>query len=261
SQMMRVIDHPTMLKDGSAMGAMAGVSAALLAAAGFTGAPAITMIDATVASVWNDLGRRWRIEEQYVKAYPVCRWAQPAVEAVLALARAERFAPEQVRRVTIHSFTEAVRLATRRPLCTDAAQYSLPFPVAAALVHGRLGVAEIDGAGLSDPRVLALSDAMVLVEEQDYVRRFPAERWAHAVIELDDGRILKSPPCPARGDPEAPLSDAEVLGKFHGLTDPVLGRARSDAVAEACLAIDRTADPAPFLETVFAPVPTSQPVA
>ncbi len=37
SPMMRVIDHPTMLKDGSGWGAMAGTSAALLARQGFTG--------------------------------------------------------------------------------------------------------------------------------------------------------------------------------------------------------------------------------
>ena len=43
SQMMRCIDHPTMLKDGSGWGAMAGVSAALLAVNGFTGAPALTV--------------------------------------------------------------------------------------------------------------------------------------------------------------------------------------------------------------------------
>src|SRR3546814_4754715 len=147
---MRVTDHPTMLRDGSAMGAMSGVSAALLAAAGFTGAPAVTVMGAAVADLWADLGQRWRIEEQYTKAYPVCRWAQPAVEAVLSLRQAAGDAalrPDQVKRVMVHSFAEAVRLATRRPATTDEAQYSLPFPVTAALVHGRLGVAEIDGAG------------------------------------------------------------------------------------------------------------------
>ena len=41
--MMRCIDHPTMVKDGSGWGAFAGVSAAYLAADGFTGAPAITI--------------------------------------------------------------------------------------------------------------------------------------------------------------------------------------------------------------------------
>jgi len=46
SQMMRCIDHPTMLKDGSGWGAMCGVSAIDLAARGFTGAPAITVENA-----------------------------------------------------------------------------------------------------------------------------------------------------------------------------------------------------------------------
>jgi 2-methylcitrate dehydratase PrpD len=93
SQMMRCIDHPTMVKDGSGWGAMAGVSAAYLAADGFTGAPAISMEDAALAHLWCDLGDTWRIREQYIKLYPVCRWAQPAVEAVLgaqAGARASR---------------------------------------------------------------------------------------------------------------------------------------------------------------------------
>ena len=40
SQMMRCIDFPTMVKDGSDWGAAVGVSAAYLARDGFTGAPA-----------------------------------------------------------------------------------------------------------------------------------------------------------------------------------------------------------------------------
>lgn len=238
SQMMRVIDHPTMLKDGSTLGAMAGVSAALLAAEGFTGAPAVTVTAEAVAETWGDLGRRWRIEEQYIKAYPVCRWAQPAVEAVLSLKQAHDFAARDIVGVTVHSFTEAVRLATRRPATTDAAQYSLPFPVAAALLRGRLGLAEIDGPGLSDPEVLVLSEAMELVEEQDYCARFPAERWAHAVVDLADGRRLVSAPCPARGDPEAPFSDAEVETKFRELASPLLGDGLCGTLIAACRTID-----------------------
>ena len=41
SQMMREIDNPTMLHDGSGMGALVGCNAALLAMRGFTGAPAL----------------------------------------------------------------------------------------------------------------------------------------------------------------------------------------------------------------------------
>ena len=45
-----------MVKDGSGWGAMTGVSAAMLAGAGFTGAPAVTAGAAEVAETWSDLG-------------------------------------------------------------------------------------------------------------------------------------------------------------------------------------------------------------
>ena len=67
---MRCIDHPTMLKDGSGFGAMAGVSAAYLAKSGFSGAPAVTMDSDNTISFWKDLGQKWLIKEQYFKPYP-----------------------------------------------------------------------------------------------------------------------------------------------------------------------------------------------
>ena len=96
SQIMRVVDHPTMVKDGSGWGAMAGLSAAYLAADGFTGAPALTCESDAVAGIWADVGSRWRILEQYFKAYPVCRWAQPAIEAALTLQRAHHLTMDAI---------------------------------------------------------------------------------------------------------------------------------------------------------------------
>ncbi len=49
SQMMREIDNPTMLHDGSGMGAMVGIKAAMLAKDGFNGAPAITIEGSNVS--------------------------------------------------------------------------------------------------------------------------------------------------------------------------------------------------------------------
>ncbi|MCP4422218.1 MAG: MmgE/PrpD family protein, partial [Chloroflexi bacterium] len=78
SQMMRAIDYPSMLKDGSGWGAMAGVSGGLMAASGFTGAPSITIEAENVAEYWADLGERWSLMIQYFKPYAVCYWAQAA---------------------------------------------------------------------------------------------------------------------------------------------------------------------------------------
>lgn len=233
SQIMRVVDHPTMLKDGSGWGAMTGISAAYLAADGFTGAPALTVERPEVAHIWADIGERWRITEQYFKAYPVCRWAQPAIEAALALQAAHHINADQIAQVEVHTFHEGTRLATRAPGSTEEAQYSLPFPVAAALVRGQVGAAEVTGAALSDPAVLRLSSEMLLVEDATYDARFPAERWAHVSFTLRDGQRVQSAPAIARGNPENPLSDDELNAKYRLLANPILGEGRAARIQQA----------------------------
>ena len=228
-QILRACDSPSMVKDGSGWGAHVGVTAALLAREGFTGAPALTVERDDVRALWDDLGARWRIREQYFKAYPVCRWAQPAVEAALALQRAHGFAADDVNTVAIESFREAIALGSACPMAatTEEAQYSLPFPVAAALVFGDIGAQEVSLPKLADPRVGRLQRAMTLIEDADFSRRFPAERWARVRITLVDGRTLASEPACARGNPENPLSDDELRRKYRAFTEPVLGIART----------------------------------
>jgi 2-methylcitrate dehydratase PrpD len=244
SQMMRCIDDPTMVKDGSGWGAFAGVTAAYLAADGFTGAPAIT-IEAGGAELWSDLGRRWRILELYFKPQPVCRWAQPAIEAALALSApaptgGARLDPERIRSVAVETFDAAARLGLRPPETTEEAQYGLGFPLAAALVRGRLGPGDIAGEGLRDTRVLRLLERITVAERPEFTRRFPAERIAAVRLTLDDGRVLESAPTAARGDADAPLGDDELRAKFELLAG-ALPRGRRAAIAAAVAALDRGA--------------------
>jgi 2-methylcitrate dehydratase PrpD len=230
--MMRCIDYPTMVKDGSGWGAMTGISAAFLAQEGFTGAPALTVQEDAVAPLWADLGLRWRILDQYFKPYPVCRWAQPAVEAAMDLARAHRFRAEDISGIEVWTFHEACRLATRVPTSTEQAQYSLPFSVAAALRHGRLGASEVANHGLEDQLTHKLSTAMALHEHTPYNELFPAERWAHVRVSLQDGRQLDSLPTIARGNPENPLSADNIDLKYFSFSDAVLGPVRARQIAD-----------------------------
>ena len=119
-QILRACDFPTMVKDGSGWGAHAGVSAALLAGDDFTGAPALTIERDDAAPFFGDLGTRWRISEQYFKAYPVCRWAQPAIEAALESQARARLRRGGHRRNCHREFSRSsrTRLAMR-----DAAQH------------------------------------------------------------------------------------------------------------------------------------------
>ncbi len=256
-QILRVCATPTMVKDGSGWGALAGVSAALLAREDFTGAPAITVEADDARAQWNDLGTRWRIREQYFKPYPVCHWAQQAIAAALALQHEHGFVAEQIASVTIESFAEAVALGSRCPLpqTTDEAQYSLPFPVAAALVFGRVGGDEVSVAGLTDPRVHRILAATTLMEDPDFSRRFPAERWARVSVALSDGRTLVSAPAQARGIPTNPMTDDELRGKYRELAEPVLRPPRTARIeaAIAALPADQTALAA-LIEELLRPV-------
>ncbi len=253
SQMMRCIDHPTMLKDGSGWGAFAGVSAAYLAADGFSGAPAITVEAEEHAALFADLGARWRILELYFKPHPVCRWAQPAIEAAETLLHRHAIAPERIASVRVDTFAAGVRLGVRPPATTEEAQYAIGFPLAAMLARRRLGAAEITGEGLRDEAVLAMGRRIVLREDEAFSRRFPAERVAVVAIELAEGPTVTSEPTTARGDPERPLSDAELGSKFQELAGHLGDRAAR--IEEAVATLDRPNDSlARLMDAALSPI-------
>ena len=222
SQMMRCIDAPTMVKDGSGWGAMAGVSAGYLAQDGFTGAPAITMEDPALNRFWSDLGQNWYIEQQYIKLYPVCRWAQPAAEGAIALVQEHGITTDQIVKIKVESFHEAKRLNVI-PTNTEQAQYSLPFSVAVALIYGTISVAHITNNGLTDKDVLNLSKLVEISETDEFNSAFPAQRFARVHLVLKSGKILSSEKTEAQGDPENKVSDTLIWDKFRTFTIPILG--------------------------------------
>jgi len=239
SQMMRGVDHPTMLKDGSGWGAMAGLSAVLMAQKGFTGAPALTVTGADVAPVWKDLGQRWHTMEQYIKGFPVCRWAQPSVWGALQLRQHYDFNAEDIEAVRAVTFHEGTRLNQDIPTDTEQAQYAITFPIAAALVRGQVGVPEISGTAFDDAALRRLHGKITLEEGERFNRRFPAERWAEVEVRLKDGRVLTSGEVSARGDPETQFTDVEISEKFFWLAGHAAASERLEKLHETTLELDK----------------------
>ncbi|MBA2373867.1 MAG: MmgE/PrpD family protein [Chloroflexi bacterium] len=267
SQMMRCIDHPTMLKDGSGWGAMTGVEAGMLAEAGFTGAPALLIEGPEAAGWWQGLGSRWYVTEQGFKAHGVCWWAQPAIEAVLILAREHALRPADVTSIRIETFEKAVRLAHPEPTTTEQAQYSVPFPVAAALVkattrhdtwHG-LGPAELLEGSLADPETRRLARAIELVEAPDLTAVFPKRFLARVTLGLADGRSLTSPDTTFRGDADDPFSDDEVSTKYRWLAGTLLSDERVAELEMAAWDIAEAPSIGPLLD-LLSPPPDVSPV-
>ena len=237
SQMMREIANPTMLHDGSGWGVLAGLSALVLAEKGFEGAPAITVEDQAAAPFWADLGQHWIMQRQFVKPYPVCRWAHAPIDGVRELMAAHALRHDDIAAIRVRSFREAVCLFQGMPDTPSKAQYSMSFAIAVQAIHGRIGLEHISGAGLSDPRVAAMIGRISVEESDIHNATFPQGRDADVQMALADGRVLETGTVHARGGPERPMPQADVIAKYHEFADGCLGAERAAAIRDAVLAL------------------------
>jgi len=238
ADIMVSVEHPCMAKDGVHWGAFTGITAAQLARRGFTGIPSLLAVP-KYAALFADLGQEWWIHRLYVKFFPCCRWAQPAVAGVLALRQQHGLAAGDVATIRVEAFDAATHLVTRRQRNTEEGQYSLPFPVACALVRGQVTPEETAGNGLSDQAILEMAERVEMVVDPALEARFPAEALERVIITTRDGRTLAVGPLAAPGDAGAPPSDEEMQAKFFRLTSPVLGKARAGQLLDA---IERCAE-------------------
>ncbi|MFK7837371.1 MAG: MmgE/PrpD family protein [Sulfitobacter sp.] len=228
SQMMREIATPTMLHDGSGMGALVGAMAVLMAEDGFEGAPAITVEAAEVAPYWADLGRGWTITENYIKPYPICRWAHASLDALGHLMQSHALTDAQIAEVEVRTFAQAAALYQGLPETTSQAQYSLPFALAVRMVRGHIAPPDITGDGLRDAAVAAALSKIVVHEEPRHSARFPQGRWSDVTVHTTSGEVFRSGDIHARGGPEAPMAMREVEEKFHTMTAPLAPTRRAE---------------------------------
>lgn len=235
SQMMRCIDHPTMLRDGVGWGAPSGVTAAYLAKEGFTGAPALTCESDEAAHFWSKLGDRWlTLEHTHYKKYPCCRWAHSAMDSAYALMVENGLHHSEIESVEIRTFHYAIRLAGHEPKTLDEFSYAIAFPVAAIIVRGQLGPEELKPETLQDPDILRLSRKTKLIDDPELTERSVKQRWSQVTLILNNGRRISGETCTPRGDTDQPLSDEEISEKFHLLANPTIGEIRAKSIEESC---------------------------
>lgn len=237
SQMMREIANPSMLHDGTSWGAPTGIMSAFMAGRGFTGAPAALVEFDDASRVWEDLGRRWLTAEQYIKHYPVCRWAHAPIDAVLRLRERHDINPARIRAIEIDTFKYSAELWNDVPGSSAVAQYSLAWPVAAAAARGRVTVDEVLEASFTDPEIRRLTAATTVRVEESCERAYPEKRIGGVTLVLDDGSRHASGLVEASGGPVPRPRREEVIAKYRAYAMPVLGERRALAVEAAALGL------------------------
>ncbi|MEO8010376.1 MAG: MmgE/PrpD family protein, partial [Dokdonella sp.] len=232
-----------MVKEAIAWSGMTGVSAALLAQQNFVG-PADFLdyserwdTSALVAGLGPDFRAifvRAAILATYFKPYAVCRWAHPAVDGVLELKHRHGLRIEEIEAIEVQTFWEVTRLANPEPSNTIAAQFSIQFALAVALLHDKIGPAEVSEVQIRDPAVLALARKVQVSVDEAFDREFPAKTMARVRIRTHCAEHRTTVEYP-RGNPENPLSNEELEAKFHSLTQGLISEERSHKLRSAIL--------------------------
>ncbi len=228
------------VKEGIPFATSLGLVAVELAAAGFTGP--VDFLDEAErydrAILSGDLGARWLIETVYFKPYGCCRWAHAAIDALLELMARERIAADEIESVRVETFATALTLNNDlAPPTLEAAQYSVPFCLAAAAIHGADALLPLEEELLRDSAVLAFAPRVTLSVAPDLDPMFPRSVPARITVKTARGLHHRTVLAP-RGEPVNPLSDGDLLAKFSTIARRQLAPATSTALLDALAAFE-----------------------
>jgi 2-methylcitrate dehydratase len=180
-----------------------------------------------------------------IKAYPCFAGGQGAVAAALALHRLLEGDIDRARG-NIRVVLADVPLVRRQiadpgrvtPRSREAADHSLQFLIAVALIDGTFGLAQFDNERWNDPNVRALMARLDMTTDADLARR-GGEAYPCALHATGrDGRAydveILTPPGFSPDGPDA----ATVMEKFNRITADRLAPAARDRIVAQVMALD-----------------------
>jgi 2-methylcitrate dehydratase PrpD len=199
------------------------------------------------------LGRVWELDNVAVKPFPACHLVHGCADAAIALHQ-EGVDPERVRSIralvpedVVQAVCEPVA-SKRRPKNDYDAKFSIPYAVASGLVRGRLGLAEFLPAAFTEPRIEKLMDKVEYAI--DAASTFPRHYSGEVEVTLDDGRKLRNRVAVNRGNPERPLTNAEIEAKFFENAALTLPEGTARRIRDQVLSLEKLANAADFEATL-----------
>ena len=248
---IRSVEYPSMNKDGVPFGVMVGMLAVAETLCGFTGNKNLLESDEH-RHYLDDLGKTWEVMNLYFKPYTCCRWAHPAIDACVSLMRENGIKPEDIERVTIDTFERATLLSKIVPQTADEAQYNIAYPVAASLVYGDFGPAQVRDDALGDKRVVEMMGRLSFRVDEKLDAQFPARRICRAELVTKDGRTLVSREYEPRGEACENIGLDWLTDKFRRITGSVFSAQGQDALL-ALLTGEKDVSVREILQTVNEP--------
>jgi len=228
--------------------ARCGLTAAILAAKGFTGSPtAIEGVHGFIAafgtaknaeSAARGWGETFHISHNTYKPFPCGIVTHAAIDGCLRLRAEQRLEADQIASVSLQVHPLTLRLTGRKaPASGLEAKLSVYYTTACALVYGAVGVREFGAECLNDGRVVAMRDRIKATADDTL-----GKEEARVTIKLRDGTTYNKHVPHALGSAERPLPDDYLCAKLRALAEPVLPRSTVDRLLDMVWSLESLAD-------------------
>lgn len=230
--------------------AMHGVMAGELMALGFTGNEDVLDGDDGVARMLGlEVGDPERIlaglgtwdmatRGSTIRLHASCgagHWSQDALQQIV---RRHPTDPEDIESITVDvpAFLMPM-MPYHRPQTGLEGKYSIEYDLATVALDGRAGLHQYSDAAVRRPQ------AQQLMERVHYVptevdTSSPANLNSRVVLKLKSGEELEATVSRSHGTPEDPLSEAEILGKFHECAEAAASPAQRERILDLCWRLD-----------------------
>ena len=162
----------------------------------------------------------WALHDVSFKPWPACRHNHPAIEA--ALRARENASVENnlgnIASIEIETYQAAIDFCdNENPVTDHNARFSLQHCIAVALSRGEPAISDFEESARSDVLIGSLREKTSLTVGRRYDSRFPQHMGSAVTINMVGGESIRVETDNARGDPENPMSMADIKQKFYRL--------------------------------------------
>lgn len=241
-----------------------GVTAALLAARGFTADPdaldgpwgffAVQGGGVTPEKVAQGFGKVWTIVEPGVsiKPFPCGVLTHPTIDLMLKLVSEHDVKPEEIDAVKVYAGTNILK-PIRYPVAANhlQAKFSLPAALAMIALARRAGKREFSDEFVASAPMQAMQRRISTELDLDIEKMGFDKMRSRIMIRLRDGRRIEGWADERyRGGPENPLSDTDLEAKVRSCCDGVLDEKRQSLLIETGWAVAQLGDAGKLMEII-----------
>jgi len=240
-----------------------GVTAALLAQAGFTSATNILEARRGFfhamgggydeSKISGRLGRPYFMLEPgiSIKPYPSGSLSHPAQDLILDVVKEHDLQADTIESIDVGTNSNVPNaLIYPMPKTALEGKFSIPFCMAIAVLERKAGIAQFVDRKVRERRVVELMKRVTLYVDNELEALGYDQVRSRIRIKLKNGKIIEGRYDVARGHPQKPMSWAELSEKFRDCADLVLPRKEAEAAIRLVSRLDELRSLSPLVRVL-----------